>query len=126
MVNVLDWFQLASNKENRMIQMRRYMHQYPEPSFEETWTHNYILNRLSHLDCEIESPIGRNGIKATFKGKENGPTVAFHGDFDALPVQELNDVPYKSKMMALCMRVVMTDILTILLGVKLYMNIAIY
>lgn len=70
MVNVLDWFQLASNKENRMIQMRRYMHQYPEPSFEETWTHNYILNQLSHLDCEIESPIGRNGIKATFKGKE--------------------------------------------------------
>ena len=89
MVNVLDWFQLASNKENRMIQMRRYMHQYPEPSFEETWTHNYILNQLSHLDCEIESPIGRNGIKATFKGKENGPTVAFRADFDALPVQEL-------------------------------------
>ena len=97
MVNVLDWFQLASNKENRMIQMRRYMHQYPEPSFEETWTHNYILNQLSHLDCEIESPIGRNGIKATFKGKEDGPTVAFRADFDALPVQELNDVPYKSK-----------------------------
>ena len=69
MVNVFDWFQLASEKENRMIQMRRYMHQYPEPSFEETWTHNYILNQLSHLDCEIVSPVGRNGIKATFKGK---------------------------------------------------------
>ncbi|PZP88737.1 MAG: hydrolase, partial [Staphylococcus epidermidis] len=80
-----------------MIQMRRYMHQYPEPSFEETWTHNYILNQLSHLDCEIVSPVGRNGIKATFKGKENGPTIAFRADFDALPVQELNDVPYKSK-----------------------------
>ena len=53
-----------------MIQMRRYMHQYPEPSFEETWTHNYILNQLSHLDCEIVSPVGRNGIKATFKGKK--------------------------------------------------------
>ncbi|MDU3266552.1 MAG: amidohydrolase, partial [Staphylococcus sp.] len=94
---MFDWFQLASEKENRMIQMRRYMHQYPEPSFEETWTHNYILNQLSHLDCEIVSPVGRNGIKATFKGKENGPTIAFRADFDALPVQELNDVPYKSK-----------------------------
>ena len=90
--------------------MRRYMHQYPEPSFEETWTHNYILNQLSHLDCEIVSPVGRNGIKATFKGKENS-TIAFRADFDALPVQELNDVPYKSKTMVLCMHVVTMVIL---------------
>ena len=111
MVNVLDWFQLASNKENRMIQMRRYMHQYPEPSFEETWTHNYILNRLSHLDCEIESPIGRNGIKATFKGKENGPTVAFRATLMLCRYKNLTMYLINLKMMALCMRVVMTDIL---------------
>lgn len=97
MVEVLDWFQLASKKENRMIQMRRDMHQYPEPSFEESWTHNYILNQLRQLDCEIEAPVGRNGIKATFKGAEQDPVIAFRADFDALPVQELNDVPYKSK-----------------------------
>jgi len=31
---VFDWFQLASKKEKRMIQLRRYLHQYPELSFE--------------------------------------------------------------------------------------------
>ena len=33
-IHVFDWFQLASNKE-RMVQLRRYLHQYPELSFEE-------------------------------------------------------------------------------------------
>lgn len=80
-----------------MIQLRRYLHQYPELSFEEKQTHDYIVNQLSQLSCDIQTPVGRNGIKATFKGKGEGPTIAFRADFDALPVQELNDVPYKSK-----------------------------
>lgn len=97
MIVLFDWFQLASKKEKRMIQLRRYLHQYPELSFEEKQTHDYIVNQLSQLSCDIQTPVGRNGIKATFKGKADGPTIAFRADFDALPVQELNDVPYKSK-----------------------------
>ena len=96
-INVFDWFQLASKKEKRMVQLRRYLHQYPELSFEEKRTHDFIVNQLSQLSCNIETPVGRNGIKATFKGAEDGPTIAFRADFDALPVQELNDVPYRSK-----------------------------
>lgn len=96
-INVFDWFQLASKKEKRMVQLRRYLHQYPELSFEEKRTHDFIVNQLSQLSCNIETPVGRNGIKATFKGAEDGPTIAFRADFDALPVQELNDVPYHSK-----------------------------
>ncbi|EAE1358395.1 amidohydrolase, partial [Listeria monocytogenes] len=94
---MFDWFQLASKKEKRMVQLRRYLHQYPELSFEEKRTHDFIVNQLSQLSCNIETPVGRNGIKATFKGAEDGPTIAFRADFDALPVQELNDVPYRSK-----------------------------
>lgn len=93
-INVFDWFQLASKKEKRMIQLRRYLHQYPELFFEEKRTHNFIVNQLS---CEIDTPVGRNGIKAIFKGNEDGPTIAFRADFDALPVHEQNDVPYRSK-----------------------------
>lgn len=97
MIKVLDWFQLASSKEHKTIQYRRYLHQYPELSFEEFQTHDYIISQLSQYSCVIETPIGRNGIKATFKGNGDGPTIALRADFDALPIDELNDVPYKSK-----------------------------
>lgn len=110
-IHVFDWFQLASNKEKRMVQLRRYLHQYPELSFEEKRTHDFIVNQLSQLACTIETPVGRNGIKATFKGSDsNGPTIALRADFDALPVQELNDVPIVQKIKGACMLVDMTDI----------------
>ncbi|MCU5746674.1 M20 family metallopeptidase [Staphylococcus sp. SQ8-PEA] len=92
-----DWLQLAKDKENSMIQTRRYLHQYPEISFEEHQTHDYILSQLQLLSCEIQHPVGSNGIVATFKGNGNGPTIALRADFDGLPVEELRDSPYKSK-----------------------------
>lgn len=52
-----------------MVQVRRYLHQYPELSFEEHHTHDFIMNQLSQLSCEIRTPVGRNGIVATFKDR---------------------------------------------------------
>lgn len=49
-----DWFQLAYDKEQEMVQTRRYLHQNPELSFQETKTHAYILQRLQQLNFEIE------------------------------------------------------------------------
>ncbi|MFP4924704.1 amidohydrolase, partial [Staphylococcus pseudintermedius] len=48
-----DWFQLAYDKEQEMVQTRRYLHQNPELSFQETKTHAYILQRLQQLNFEI-------------------------------------------------------------------------
>ena len=56
-------------------------------------------------------PCRQNGIVATLKGQGDGPTVALRADFDALPITELNDKPYRSKMKGACTHVVMMDIL---------------
>lgn len=94
---MFDWYQLANMKENRMIQIRRYLHQYPELSFEEEHTYDFILNQLSQLSCDIQSPVGRNGIVARFSSKGDGPAIALRADFDALPIDELTNLDFKSK-----------------------------
>lgn len=93
-----DWFQLAYDKEQEMVQTRRYLHQNPELSFQETKTHAYILQRLQQLNFEIEEKVGRNGIIARITGDESGSTIALRADFDALPIEDLKEVPYRSQV----------------------------
>ncbi|WP_281185627.1 M20 family metallopeptidase [Staphylococcus schleiferi] len=93
-----DWFQLAYVKEQDMIETRRYLHQYPELSFQEKHTHDYIVERLQKLNFQIDAHVGQNGILARISGEEPGPTIALRADFDALPIEDLKDVPYRSKV----------------------------
>nr|WP_245393576.1 M20 family metallopeptidase [Staphylococcus coagulans] len=81
-----------------MIETRRYLHQYPELSFQEKHTHDYIVERLQKLNFQIDAHVGQNGILARILGEEPGPTIALRADFDALPIDDLKDVPYRSKV----------------------------
>lgn len=79
-----------------MVSLRRHFHQYPELSFEEQETPKTIARYLRDLGLEVREGVGGNGVVATIRGG-NGPTIAFRADFDALPIQDLKDVPYRSK-----------------------------
>nr|WP_220468712.1 M20 family metallopeptidase [Staphylococcus coagulans] len=81
-----------------MIETRRYLHQYPELSFQEKHTHDYIVERLQKLNFQIDAHVGQNGILARILGEEPSPTIALRADFDALPIDDLKDVPYRSKV----------------------------
>lgn len=80
-----------------MVRVRRYLHQYPELSFQETETAQYIAKVYDDLSIPYETGVGGNGVVATLTGNKPGRTIALRADFDALPIQEENDVPYKSK-----------------------------
>lgn len=81
------------------VAMRRHLHQHPEPSFEEKETAAYIVSKLrSYGITDIQENVGNGyGIVAKVVGAHPGPTIAFRADFDALRIQEENDVPYKSQ-----------------------------
>lgn len=80
-----------------MVAIRRYLHERPELSHQEVHTPAYIANYHRELGLEVREGVGERGVVATLHGARPGKTVALRADFDALAIQELNDVPYKSK-----------------------------
>lgn len=89
-------FQKLDESFNEMRDIRQHLHMYPEVSFHETNTAKYIQDYYSNLGVEFTANVGGNGIVARVKGALPGKTVALRADFDALPIQDEKDVPYKS------------------------------
>ncbi|MCA1056465.1 M20 family metallopeptidase [Rossellomorea aquimaris] len=79
-----------------MVQIRRYLHQHPELSFQEKQTAAYIADYYRALGIDVRENVGGNGVVATIKGRLPGKTVALRADFDALPIQDEKDVEYRS------------------------------
>jgi len=81
---------------NDMVAVRRYLHQHPELSFQEYNTAKYIQEFYEKLHIEVKGNVGGNGVVAKVYGNRPGKTVALRADFDALPIQDEKDIPYKS------------------------------
>ncbi len=76
---------------------RRHLHQHPELSFQEYATADYVAQHLKAIGLEVQSGIAGTGVTALIKGtEESNRTIALRADMDALPIQESNDVPYRS------------------------------
>jgi len=89
--------ELAHRYQNDVIHIRRHLHAHPELSFEEVQTGHYIAAQLATYGIPHTHGIAQNGVVATIQGKNpKKKTIALRADFDALPIQEANQVPYKS------------------------------
>ena len=88
---------LIDAAEPRVIAWRRHIHQNAELSFQEVKTSAYIAEALKAMPgFEIQTGIAKTGIKAVLKGGKPGPVIALRADMDALPVEERNDLPFRS------------------------------
>ncbi|MBS4534841.1 amidohydrolase [Clostridium sp. D2Q-14] len=81
-----------------LINIRREFHMYPELGMEEFKTSQKICDLLDEMGIEYERGIANTGVVGIIKGKKEGKTVALRADMDALPIDERNDVYYKSKI----------------------------
>lgn len=80
-----------------MVEIRRYLHQHPELSFQEKKTAAYIANYYHQLGLkDVRTGVGGNGVVAKIKGGRPGKTIALRADFDALPIQEETGLPFQS------------------------------
>lgn len=85
---------LEINREE-LIKIRRDLHKIPEPSGEEFKTAEYIRRKLSEFGIEYKA-CAETGTVAFIRGAKPGKTVLLRADIDALPIEENNNLPYKS------------------------------
>ena len=81
---------------DEMVETRRHLHMHPELSHQEIATPAFIADRLEELGVEVRRGVGGRGVVGTIRGGKPGKTIAFRADFDALPIDDQKDVPYKS------------------------------
>ncbi|MHC5408394.1 amidohydrolase [Listeria seeligeri] len=89
---------MLENRKDEIIQIRRHLHENPELSFHEAETAKYIQSFYKGKDVEIATEVGNgHAIVVTIKGGKPGKTIALRADFDALPVTEETELPFKSQ-----------------------------
>ncbi len=81
-----------------IIGLRRHFHRYPELSLQEYKTSEFIEEKLREYGISYEKGIAKTGIIAWIYGKNPAKKcIALRADMDALPVEESNDVDFKSQ-----------------------------
>jgi amidohydrolase len=87
----------VGNLFEELLQIRRHLHANPELSYAEFNTAQYISSLLTKWGIENRTGVGGNGIVGLIKGKNPEKNIiALRADMDALPINEQNQVEYKS------------------------------
>ena len=93
----LSYLDLAWEIGPQLVADRRYLHENPELGMAEVNTARFVAERLRELGIETRTGIANTGVLGVLRGKQPGKTVLLRADMDALPIDELNDVPYRSQ-----------------------------
>lgn len=82
----------------RVVAWRRDIHQNPELGNREFRTSKLVADHLRSLGLEVQTGIAHTGVVGMLRGGKPGPLVALRADMDALPVTEMVDLPFASKV----------------------------
>ncbi|MBN9441515.1 M20 aminoacylase family protein [Bosea sp. (in: a-proteobacteria)] len=83
--------------KNDLTAIRRDLHAHPEIGFEEVRTAGIVADKLRSWGVEVHTGIGTTGVVGVLKG-EGGPgrRIGLRADMDALPIQEITNLPWRS------------------------------
>ncbi len=93
--------ELASAINDQVVTWRRDIHANPELGMQEFRTAGLVAEHLESLGIEVQTGVGGTGVVGVLRGGRPGPVVALRADMDGLPVTELADVPFASKVTAM-------------------------
>jgi amidohydrolase len=88
---------LSAQIHSEIVDLRRHLHAHPELSFQEYQTSAFVKKHLDLMGVDWK-PVADTGVLAVLTGKlPSKEVIALRADMDGLPIQEMNDVPYKSQ-----------------------------
>jgi amidohydrolase len=93
----IDIDELIKEHLDEILAIRRDIHEHPELGMQEFRTSELVAKELKKLGLEVQTGIGKLGVVGLLRGNEDGKTVLLRADMDALPLDELTDLPFKSK-----------------------------
>ncbi|MDH4100568.1 MAG: M20 family metallopeptidase [Nitrospirota bacterium] len=96
MITELD--RLVDEISGRLVEIRRLIHQHPEPSGKEEKTSTLVASILWELGIPHVERVGGYGVVGTIKGERPGPTIALRADMDALPLHDAKETSYASQV----------------------------
>ena len=73
-----------------------HMHRNPELSMQEEKTARFIADTVRKWGYDVETGVGKYGIVASLSAGDGEKAIGLRADFDALPIQEVNDLDYQS------------------------------
>jgi amidohydrolase len=88
----------AAGVNERVIAWRRDIHEHPELGNREVRTSGLVADHLEALGMEVRTGVAHTGVVGILRGGQPGPLVALRADMDALPVTEMVDLPFASKV----------------------------
>jgi len=94
----MDFLAEAKSIESEMIKTRRIIHQKPELSYHEEETARLVAEKLESFGIKAKRGVGGTGVLGILEGGKKGKVIALRADMDALPVEEMADVEFKSKV----------------------------
>ena len=97
-MNVAEMALALDGLHDEMVATRRDLHRHPELGFQEVRTAGIVVDRLTRSGLRVRSGVAETGVLALVQGGLPGPAVLVRADFDALPVQERNDLPFRSQV----------------------------
>ncbi len=88
---------LDDKTTTRLVERRRHLHAHPELSNQEHETARFVKEQLAEIGIDNVETVAETGVVALVEGAHDGPTLAWRADIDALPIQEINEVSYRSQ-----------------------------
>ena len=79
-----------------MTEWFEHLHRHPELSMREEATAQYIAGIVEEWGYEVTTGVGKHGIVASMTVGSGTKAIGLRADFDALPIREENELPYRS------------------------------